>query len=88
MEGRSEGGQERREGGKGIRRTGVSQAQVVPELFFFFATHVFIALGMPLETENKAHRRWWADPVTEGSDQQQSKPQTALVLVHLHTPSD
>ena len=71
MEGRSEGGQERREGGKRIRRTGVSQTQMVPALFlvfFFLATHVFIALGMPLETEDKAHRLRWADPVTEGSD--------------------
>ena len=59
-----------REGGREIRRTGVSQTQVVPEPFF--ATHVFIALRMPLETENKTHRRWRADPVTEGSDQQQS----------------
>ena len=36
--------------------------------FFFLAPHVFIALGMPLETEDKAHRLRWADPVTEGSD--------------------
>lgn len=36
-------------------------------LNFFFATHVFIALGTPLETENKAHRRWRADPVNRGT---------------------
>ena len=69
-EGARQGRKGEREGGREIRRTGVSQTQVVPEPFF--ATHVFIALGLPLETENKTHRRWRAEPVTEGRDQQQS----------------
>lgn len=59
-DGREGGGGGGREGRREIR-TGVSQTQLVPELLLlllFFATYLFIAQGMPLETENKPHWQW------------------------------